>query len=150
MKQGYLGVQSIHSSTYIAIYSFIYIHYNLFISFIYSIDQNKGFGELTSVCRQQRFPCAQGRAAAGRRPARAALTAAEETSLSDVDGGGIDSGGVESGGDLESFVLTSKMARGGLLFIGLKISAAVLWNLDRSGSGFKPLLMKVLSVVVPN
>jgi hypothetical protein len=32
----------------------------------------------------------------------------------------------ESSGDLESFAMKSKMPRGGLLFIGLKLSAAVL------------------------
>jgi hypothetical protein len=32
----------------------------------------------------------------------------------------------ESGGDLESFDMKSEMTRGGLLFIGWKISAAVL------------------------
>jgi hypothetical protein len=35
-------------------------------------------------------------------------------------------GRVESGGDLESFGMKSETARGGLLFIGSKISAAVL------------------------
>jgi hypothetical protein len=34
--------------------------------------------------------------------------------------------GGESSGDLESFAMKSKMPRGGLLFIGLKLSAAVL------------------------
>jgi hypothetical protein len=34
--------------------------------------------------------------------------------------------GVESGGDLESFMIKSKMPRGGLLFIGSKLSAEVL------------------------
>jgi hypothetical protein len=39
----------------------------------------------------------------------------------------VESGGVEeSGGDLDSFRIKSKMTRGGLLFIGSKISAAVL------------------------
>jgi hypothetical protein len=33
---------------------------------------------------------------------------------------------LESGGDLESFWMNSKMTRGGLLFIGSEISAAVL------------------------
>jgi hypothetical protein len=33
---------------------------------------------------------------------------------------------LESSGDLESFGIKSKMTRGGLLFIGSKISAAVL------------------------
>jgi hypothetical protein len=60
-------------STYIAIYSFIYIHCNLFIhlhilqsihSFIYSTDQKKVYGELTSVCQWWRFLCARGRAMA--------------------------------------------------------------------------------------
>jgi hypothetical protein len=49
------------------------------------------------------------------------LTVAEEISSS-----GVDSGRVESGVDLESFGMKSKMTRGGLLFIGSKISAAVL------------------------
>jgi hypothetical protein len=35
-------------------------------------------------------------------------------------------GGVESGGDLESFRIKSKTTQGGILFIGLKISVAVL------------------------
>jgi hypothetical protein len=35
-------------------------------------------------------------------------------------------GRVESGGDIESFGMKSKMTRGGLLFIGSKISAMVL------------------------
>jgi hypothetical protein len=35
-------------------------------------------------------------------------------------------GRVESSGDLESFGIKSEMTRGRLLFIGLKISAAVL------------------------
>jgi hypothetical protein len=33
---------------------------------------------------------------------------------------------LESSGDLESFGIKSKMTRGGLLFIGSKISAAIL------------------------
>jgi hypothetical protein len=33
---------------------------------------------------------------------------------------------LESGGDIESFGMKSKMTRGGLLFIGSKISAMVL------------------------
>jgi hypothetical protein len=68
-------LQSIHSSTYIVIYSFIYIHCNLFISFIYSIDEKKIFGELTSVCWQLRFPCTRNRA----------VVAEEEGGLSSVD-----------------------------------------------------------------
>jgi hypothetical protein len=35
-------------------------------------------------------------------------------------------GGVESGRDLESFRIKSKMTRGGLLFIGSKISEVIL------------------------
>jgi hypothetical protein len=35
-------------------------------------------------------------------------------------------GGVESGRDLESFRMKSKMTRGGLLFIGSKISEVIL------------------------
>jgi hypothetical protein len=69
MKKGYLSVQS----TYITIYSLIYIHCNLF-------DQKKVFGELTSVCRQQRLLCTCGRAVA--------VTTEEEAGPSDVDGGG--------------------------------------------------------------
>jgi hypothetical protein len=38
----------------------------------------------------------------------------------------VDDDGVESGRDLESFGMKSEMTRGGLLFICLKISAAVL------------------------
>jgi hypothetical protein len=41
-------------------------------------------------------------------------TTAEETS------------GVQSGGDIESFGMKSETRRGGLVFIGLKLSAAVL------------------------
>jgi hypothetical protein len=37
-----------------------------------------------------------------------------------------ETGGLESGGNLESFGMKSETTRGGLLFIGLKISAAVL------------------------
>jgi hypothetical protein len=37
-----------------------------------------------------------------------------------------ETGGVESGGDLESFEIKSETTWGGLLFIGSKISAAVL------------------------
>jgi hypothetical protein len=37
-----------------------------------------------------------------------------------------ETGGVESGGDLESFRMKSKTIRGMLLFIGSKLSAAVL------------------------
>jgi hypothetical protein len=39
--------------------------------------------------------------------------------------GGVESGGVENGRDLKSFEMKSKVTRGGLLFIGSKISAAV-------------------------
>jgi hypothetical protein len=35
-------------------------------------------------------------------------------------------GGVESSRDLESFAMKSEMRRGGLVFIGLKLSAAVV------------------------
>jgi hypothetical protein len=45
--------------------------------------------------------------------------AAEET-------GGVERSRVESGGGLESFGMKSEMTRGGLLFVGSKISAAVL------------------------
>jgi hypothetical protein len=37
-----------------------------------------------------------------------------------------ETGGVESAGDLESFAMKSEIPQGGLLFIGLKLSAAVL------------------------
>jgi hypothetical protein len=40
--------------------------------------------------------------------------------------GGVESSGVESDGDLESFEIKSETTWGGLLFIGSKISAAVL------------------------
>jgi hypothetical protein len=40
--------------------------------------------------------------------------------------GGVESDEVESGGDLESFGMKSKTTRGGLLFIGSKISAMIL------------------------
>jgi hypothetical protein len=53
-----------------------------------------------------------------RRLAQATSMATEETSLSGIDGGG-----VESGGDLESFGMKNTRR---LLFIGSKISAAVL------------------------
>jgi hypothetical protein len=49
-----------------------------------------------------------------RRSARAASTVAEEND------------GVESDGDLESFAMKSEMPRGGLLFVGSKLSAVVL------------------------
>jgi hypothetical protein len=62
------------SSTYIAIYLFIYIHYNLF-------NQNKVFGELTLVCRWRRLPCTSG---------RATTVAEEEAGSSGVNGGGGD------------------------------------------------------------
>jgi hypothetical protein len=126
MKQGYLSVQS----TYIAIYSLIYIHCNLF-------DQKKIFGELTSVCRQQRLLCTCGRAVA--------VTTEEEASPSDVDGGGgnrhmsgVDGGRGdrrsrerwsrerESGGDLEYFGMKREITWDGLIFIGSKISEAIL------------------------
>jgi hypothetical protein len=58
----------------------MYIHCNLFISFIYLIDQKKVFGEFTSVCQRRRFPCACGRAVA----------AEEEANSSGVDDGGGD------------------------------------------------------------
>jgi hypothetical protein len=64
----------------------------------------KDFGELTTVCRRWRFPCTHDRAS----------TVAKEA------------GGVESGGYLESFGMKSETTWGGLLFIGSKISAAVL------------------------
>jgi hypothetical protein len=58
------------------------------------------------------------------------LTVAEEIGSSGVDGGGGDwqsreQRSRESGGDLESFGMKSETTRGGLLFIGSKISAAV-------------------------
>jgi hypothetical protein len=37
-----------------------------------------------------------------------------------------ETGGVESGSDLESFVMKRETPQGRLLFIGLKLSAAVL------------------------
>jgi hypothetical protein len=49
-----------------------------------------------------------------RRLTRAASTTVEET------------GGVESNGELESFVMKSETPRGGLLFIGSKLSATVI------------------------
>jgi hypothetical protein len=45
----------------------------------------------------------------------------------DVDGDGVESGrNLESNGYLESFGMKNEMTRGGLLFIGSKISEAVL------------------------
>jgi hypothetical protein len=101
-----------------------YIYYNLFILFIYLIDQKKVFGEprcgsgggvrARMVERWQwrrRRPTQKRR---WRRLARAALTAVEET------------GRVESGRDLESFRIKSETTCGRLLFIGLKISATIL------------------------
>jgi hypothetical protein len=82
---------------------------------IYSIDQKKVFGEpkcgsgIEAAVQKRRW----------RRLARAASMTAEET-------GGVEGGGVESAGDLESFVLKNETTRGGLLFIGSKISAVVL------------------------
>jgi hypothetical protein len=63
-----------------------------------------------------------------RRPAQAASTAVEEIGTSGVDSGGGDwrSRERESGSDLESFGMKSEMTRGMLIFIGLKISEAVL------------------------
>jgi hypothetical protein len=44
-----------------------------------------------------------------------------------IDGGGVENNeDLESGGDLDSFGMKSKTTWGGLLFIGLKISTAVL------------------------
>jgi hypothetical protein len=44
-----------------------------------------------------------------------------------IDGGGVENNeDLESGGDLDNFGMKSKTTWGGLLFIGLKISAAVL------------------------
>jgi predicted small integral membrane protein len=37
-----------------------------------------------------------------------------------------ETGGVESGGELKSFVMKIETTRGGLLFIGSKLSAVVL------------------------
>jgi hypothetical protein len=55
-------------------------------------------------------------------------TAAEEGAGSSGVDGGVESDGVEreSSGDLESFRMKSEMTRGGLIFIGSKISKAVL------------------------
>jgi hypothetical protein len=58
--------------------------------------------------------------------------------------------------DLESFGIKNKMTWDGLLFICLKLSEAVLklepllivLELISSGSGLKPLLIKVLSAAV--
>jgi hypothetical protein len=63
-----------------------------------------------------------------RRSTRAASTAVEETDMSGVDGVGGDwrSRERESGGDLESFGMESETIRGGLIFIGSKISEAIL------------------------
>jgi hypothetical protein len=62
-----------------------------------------------------------------RGPVRAASTVVEEIGMSGVDGG-VESDGVEreSSGDLESFRMKREMTRGGLIFIGSKISKAVL------------------------
>jgi hypothetical protein len=46
--------------------------------------------------------------------------------ISGVESGGVESSGVESDGDLESFRMKRETTRDGLIFIGLKISAAVL------------------------
>jgi hypothetical protein len=50
---------------------------------IYSIDQKKIFGELTSVCRRRRLPCARGRVAS-------VAVEEEEAGSSGIDGGGGD------------------------------------------------------------
>jgi hypothetical protein len=118
MKQGYLGVQSTciviysFSSKYIVIYSFIYIHCNLF-------DPKKVFDELTTVYRRRRLPCMCGRAAA---------TAEEEAGSSSVDSGdrSRERQSRESTGNFESFGMKSEAIRGQLIFIGFKISEAVL------------------------
>jgi hypothetical protein len=78
--------------------------------------------------------------------ARAALTAIEETD-------GVE---IAYGGDLEIFGIKSETTWGGLLFIGSKLSEAVLklepplmiLEFINSGSVLKLLLMKVLSVAV--
>jgi hypothetical protein len=49
------------------------------------------------------------------------------TSTAVVVTSGVENGGdLESGGNLESFRIKNETIRGGLLFIGLQISAAVL------------------------
>jgi hypothetical protein len=95
-------LQSIHSSAYIAIYSFILL-----------FDRSKeGFWQIDlSVPTEVVFVRQQRRR---RRLAQVASTAAEET------------GGLERGGNLESFGMKSETTWDGLLFIGLKISATVL------------------------
>jgi hypothetical protein len=64
--------------------------------------------------RRRRLACAVERQRRQRRPARAASTAVEETD------------GVERDGDLESFAMKSKIPRDGLLFIGSKLSEAIV------------------------
>jgi hypothetical protein len=46
--------------------------------------------------------------------------------MTEEETSGVESSRVESGGDLESFGMKSEMTWGGLLFIGSKISTAVL------------------------
>jgi hypothetical protein len=88
---------------------------DLLISFI----KRRFLANRTSVWWCWRFPCTHSRAAA----------------VAEGGGGWRSSGNggdwlewwaEESGGDLESFDMKSEMTRGGLLFIGWKISAAVL------------------------
>jgi hypothetical protein len=94
-----------------------YIHYiHLFDRSIstHCIHQKKVFGQpYLSVWRQWREEEA------------GIATAADETGLSGVDGGGGDRQSRVRWG-VREFVMKSKMTRGGLLFIGSKISARVL------------------------
>jgi hypothetical protein len=77
----------------------------------------------TMVWRRQRFPCTRGRAAVvaegggGRRRSGGGGDRLERS---------VNGGGVESGKDLESFGMKSEMTWIELLFVGSKISAAVL------------------------
>jgi hypothetical protein len=74
------------------------------------------------VWRWWRFPCARGRAAAAAEEEEAGV----EVVVEETGSSGIDDGGVESGRDLESFGMKSETTWDRLLFIGSKISAAVL------------------------
>jgi hypothetical protein len=99
------------------------------ITFIYSIDQSLIYSFYSS---KEGFwwtvpRCGDNRGFHARTVERWWRRREEEAGIAAVveETGGVESGGVENGRDLKSFEMKSKVTRGGLLFIGSKISAVV-------------------------
>jgi hypothetical protein len=108
------------------------------------VDREEESGGCSRAAAEE--ACTRGRAAA----------AEEEAGSSGVDDGGEDRRSRERSGNLESFGMKSEMTRDRLLIICLNLSTTVhkreplliVLKLISSDSGFKPIMMKVLSETV--